>query len=314
MTEPALVVRFATDIDPGKRADFLTALSGAGLPATAGWNLGYRGPDEEDSPRVAALLDLMADVTEIGASAITDLGLAATRFLRAVSAPEEETYVELSDRPSQRVWRLSATDTPVAHRSLARGATPRGDAPATWNGTAWSADKASPADPSPPTAFVSYAQESDRHKAAVMAFCEMLTVSGVETRLDRWHLDERDDWQLWATRQVTRSDYVIVVASETCRRVGDGENEEGTNLGLASEMRLLREVYHADNEQWRKRILPVILPGQRIEGIPLFLQPRTADHFELAEITAAAAEDLLRVVHRKPPFQPPPVGPVPDLA
>ena len=143
----------------------------------------------------------------------------------------------------------------------------------------------------------------------MLRLCEVLAASGVEPRLDRWYLEERRDWQLWATRQITESDYVIVIASEGCRLVGDGKIDPGLNLGLQSEMRLLRELYHADNEQWTKRILPVVLPGHRIDDIPLFLQPHTADHFVLPEITAAAAEGLLRVLHRNPAFRPPPTGP-----
>jgi len=265
-------------------------------------------PDDGTS-WIVALLDLLADVTEIGATAIADLGRAAGVFLRTVSASRDATYVEFSDWPGQGVWRSGAAGSPPGYWLLARAASPPADTPVAWNGMSGSAGR--PGRPHP-TVFVSYAQESPRHKADVLRFCAVLAASGVEPRLDCGYLEERRDWQLWATQQITEADYVIVIASESCRLVGDGKNDPGVNLGLQSEMRLLRELYHADNEMWTKRILPVVLPGRRIDDIPLFLQPRTADHFVLPEITATAAEGLLRILHREPASQRPSVEPAPD--
>ncbi|MBO3748456.1 TIR domain-containing protein [Streptosporangiaceae bacterium NEAU-GS5] len=156
-----------------------------------------------------------------------------------------------------------------------------------------------------PRAFVSYAHESEDHRADVLAFCEFLASGGVDVRLDRWHLEARRDWQLWATRQILDADFVIVVASEQCRAVGDGARATDANLGLRSEMRLLRELYHADPETWTRRVLPVVLPGHAVTEIPLFLQPRTADHFMVTSLTPAGADDLLRILFGRPSLRPP---------
>ncbi|HLI78215.1 MAG TPA: SEFIR domain-containing protein [Acidobacteriaceae bacterium] len=298
MTGPTFVVRFAGDVDPGIRTEFTAALSRTGLPISTGWDLGHRGPGG-GTVWIAALVDLLADVTEIGATAAAELGRTASGFLREISSPGDPVCVEFSDRPGQRIWRLRATDTPLAYWKLARGGTPPADTPVMWNGMNWSED---PSREPHPTVFVCYAHDSPQHQVAVLAFCEMLTAGGVEPRFDRWFLGDRRDWQLWMTRQITESDYIIVIASERCRLVGDGKNEPDTNLGLQAEMRLLRELYQADNEQWTKRILPVVLPGHKVDEIPLFLQPHSADHFAFSEITTAAAGDLLRILHSKPVF------------
>lgn len=164
-----------------------------------------------------------------------------------------------------------------------------------------------------PTVFVSYAHESAQHKRDVLTFCELLAAARVEVRMDRWDLEERKDWQVWATRQILDSDFVVVVASPICRLVGDGGGRAGDNRGLHSEMRTLRELYHSETGNWMRRILPAVLPGRAVDEIPLFLQPHTADHFRIEELTPDGIEDLLRVIFKKPPFLRPPLGSSPDL-
>jgi hypothetical protein len=70
-------------------------------------------------------------------------------------------------------------------------------------------------------------------------------------------------------------------------------------------MRLLRELYHSDPGTWTRRILPVVLPGRSVGEIPLFLQPRTADHYMVTSFTPEGAGDLLRTLRGKPSCPPP---------
>jgi SEFIR domain len=151
-----------------------------------------------------------------------------------------------------------------------------------------------------PRAFVSYAHDSQPHKESVRGFCEVLAEAGIDVKVDRWAIGERRDWQLWATSQILESDFVIIIASPACRRVGDGTVTPGTHAGLQSEMRTLRELYHSDPATWTRKMLPVVLPGRSVNEIPLFLQPYTADHFVVPSISPAGAEDLLRLLTRQP--------------
>jgi hypothetical protein len=147
-----------------------------------------------------------------------------------------------------------------------------------------------------PQVFVSYAHDSQPHKRRVRRLCELLAMSGIDIRVDCWAVDERRDWQVWATTQILEADFVIIVASPECLRVGDGVVTSSTHPGLQSEMRTLRELYHRDPDTWTKKMLPVVLPGRSVDEIPLFLQPYTADHFIMTSITPAGARDLLRVI------------------
>jgi hypothetical protein len=164
-----------------------------------------------------------------------------------------------------------------------------------------------------PRVFVSYAHDSAEHKEDVLVFCEFLVEFGIDVRLDQWHLDERRDWQRWAAIQILRADFVIVIASPVCRLVGNGNVVLNVHRGLQSELRLLYELYHTDPETWIRRILPVVFPGRSIDDIPLFLQPRTADHYCITDFSVDGAEELLRILTRQPSYQRPPQGNLPIL-
>jgi hypothetical protein len=151
-----------------------------------------------------------------------------------------------------------------------------------------------------PQVFVSYAHDSQSHKRSVRRLCELLAKSGIDIRVDCWAAGERRDWQVWATTQILEADFVIIIASPACLRVGDGAVTSGTHPGLQSEMRTLRELYHRDPDTWTKKMLPVVLPGRSVNEIPLFLQPYTADHFIVASITPAGASCLLQAITGQP--------------
>jgi hypothetical protein len=160
-----------------------------------------------------------------------------------------------------------------------------------------------------PKVFVSYAQESDQHLAKVLAFATFLRQTGIAAVLDLWSTGERQDWSEWAVREMTGADFVLVVASERYRGFGDGSGPNTEHRGVQSEAALLRELVHGDRDTWLPKVLPVVLPGHRVDQIPLFLQPHTATHYVVSSFTTDGAEELLRVVLRQPGHIPPEVRP-----
>jgi hypothetical protein len=147
-----------------------------------------------------------------------------------------------------------------------------------------------------PRVFISYAQESETHMREVLTFAECLHRSGVGVVLDQDAAPYRDDWQLWATRSITGCDYVLVIASPMCRLVGDGAIDPEQHKGLQAEMRTLRDLYNSDHPYWLRRVLPVILPGGTVDGIPLFLQPHNADHYRVVSLDEVGTTDLMRTL------------------
>lgn len=164
-----------------------------------------------------------------------------------------------------------------------------------------------------PRVFICYAHDSEEHKAQVRRLGTFLAQNGMDVTMDAWSEDERQDWQQWATRSIRNADFVLVIASPKCRKVGDGDSAADEHRGLRSELNILRELYHSEPDVWPKRILPVVLKGRSVSEIPLFLQPRTADHYVVEDFTITGAEDLLRHLTGQPRHVPPPPGEAPTL-
>src|SRR4051812_13775053 len=161
--------------------------------------------------------------------------------------------------------------------------------------------------------FVTYTHDSDHHKDMVLAFATLLRDHGLDVRLDAWDSYERKDWYEWGQRQIMLADFILVVASEQYRKVGDGSVGPTQNRGAQAEIAGLREVLQQDRPTWIRRILPVLLPGHGPEEIPLFLQPLTADHYQVDDFTLAGVDSLIRVLTAQPARIAPPIGRIPDL-
>lgn len=147
-----------------------------------------------------------------------------------------------------------------------------------------------------PRIFISYAHDTPAHKTAVASFADFLVDCGVDVRLDQYVPPQRHDWQQWATQEILNADYVLVIASPMCRRVGDGDIDPALHLGLQAEMRTLRDLYASDYPTWLRRTLPVVLPGGSVRDIPLFLQPRNADHYRIASLDKPGTDWLMRTL------------------
>lgn len=160
----------------------------------------------------------------------------------------------------------------------------------------------------PPNVFVSYAHDDEQHKESVRALSEFLLRCGLDVHLDRWNLQRRRDWSQWGIERVRTADFVLVVASPKCRRVGDGDVGNDQHRGLQSELALLRELLQKDRAGWLPKVLPVVLPGGSVEDLPLFLQPQSVDHYLVEELTVSGAEDLLRALTAQPAYVRPAVA------
>jgi hypothetical protein len=151
-----------------------------------------------------------------------------------------------------------------------------------------------------PRVFVSYAHDDPSHVQAVLRLAELLGQCGIDTRLDRWDDDERKDWNLWAVDHITKADFVLVIASAQCKAVGGGEAGAAADRGTQSELFILRDRLAEDRVEWLRKILPVVLPDRSVDEIPLFLNPRNADHHVVRSFTESGAEGLLRAIMRQP--------------
>lgn len=142
--------------------------------------------------------------------------------------------------------------------------------------------------------FVSYACRSARHRSQVHEFCRFLQTLDLEIRLDVFSGGDRRDWSLWSIREILAADFVLVIASaDYCRRA-EGVLPVGSGDGVAGEAAFLRDRLAYDRQTWQRKILPVVLPGGRVDEIPLFLSPYSSSRYEVTAFTRAGAASLLR--------------------
>jgi hypothetical protein len=147
--------------------------------------------------------------------------------------------------------------------------------------------------PAQPRAFISYTWDTGRHRDAVREFAALLRENGIDVELDE-EAGERHDRYAWALKNLTEADFVIVVASEGYRRIGEGADHD---LGGQAEASALRDLLQGDR---LRKLLPVILPGRKIGDLPAFLRGHSADHFLVSALTADGVDHLLRHLTRPP--------------
>jgi hypothetical protein len=168
-------------------------------------------------------------------------------------------------------------------------------------------------DARPVRVFVSYAHASALHVEAVRQLWLLLRENGVDARLDLPATARRQDWTLWMLEQFRSAEYVLVIASQEYRRRADGEAAADEGRGVQFEGALLRDHYYEDRKTWARKVLPVLLPGEGVEGLPRWLGPTSSAVYSVKELSAAAVEELLRVITEQPAYVESPLGLVPAL-
>ena len=164
-----------------------------------------------------------------------------------------------------------------------------------------------------PKVFIAYAQDSQAHKDAVRSLADLLRSYGVDAEIDQYAEEERQDWNEWAHRHFTASDFIIIVASPRMKAFGDGTAPADQNRGVQAEMTVIRDFLQRDRPTWIKKILPVVLPGGTIDGLPDFVGPYALSHYRVEDLTLDGIDTLLRIITSQPRVTRPPLGELPKL-
>lgn len=159
----------------------------------------------------------------------------------------------------------------------------------------------------PRRVFISYAHESDEHVRLVRELWIFLRQRGVDAQLDLLAAQRRQDWSLWMADQVREADHVLIVASAAYRKRAEGRSGLD-GRGVQYEARLIRAAFYRDQREL-DRFVPVVLPGQSVDGVPDFLAPETSTVYHVREFTDAGTDALLRLLTNRPAVTEPPLGP-----
>lgn len=144
--------------------------------------------------------------------------------------------------------------------------------------------------PRSPRAFIPYVHEpeSSAHRELVRQLWLFLRAQDIDADVDPVVVGQRQDWSLWID-QLRQADHVLLIASHG-RRAATGQ-------GVERKTGLLRDAFHQDK---LNRFVPVILPGQSVDGLPGFLAPATTV-YHVTAFTVTGAEPLLRLLTSNPP-------------
>lgn len=161
----------------------------------------------------------------------------------------------------------------------------------------------------PPRVFITYSHDDERHRELVREFATFLRADvGIDVRLDRWADDGRRDWSLWAIEQLAEADFVLVIASPDYKRRAEGTEVPHLGRGAQFEAAMIRDNLTQDLPRATRRILPVVLPGRRVEEIPSFLNAHSTTRYEIKEFTPDGVAELLVALTGVPRFELPEIG------
>ena len=153
-----------------------------------------------------------------------------------------------------------------------------------------------------PWVFISYAHDTPAHKRDVLQLAEFLRARiGLDVHLDRWYDDLRRDWSIWATEQLTKADFVLIIASPGYRRRAEGTARPDEGRGGQFEAAIIRDLLTRNLAAQTLRMLPVVLPGRSVDDIPAFLSPYSTTRFHVDELTEAGVADLLGAITGRGP-------------
>ncbi|MBE8517782.1 TIR domain-containing protein [Amycolatopsis sp. H6(2020)] len=148
-----------------------------------------------------------------------------------------------------------------------------------------------------PRVFVTYAHDTPEHKELVHSFAAFLRAGiGLDVHLDAWYDTVRRDWSSWATEQLTKADFILVVASPDYKRRADGTAMPHEGRGSQFEAAIIRDNLTRDLRRETERVLPVVLPGRSVDEIPVFLNAYSTTRYHVVEFTEAGVADLVAAI------------------
>lgn len=149
-----------------------------------------------------------------------------------------------------------------------------------------------------PKVFISYAWETEDHRAWVKSLADKLLSDGIEAILDQYDVSPGDRLPQFMEQSVSAADYVLIVCTPTYKRKADGR--EG---GVGYEGHIIsNELYSKSNE---RKFIPLLKEGDPGESMPSFLAGKLAIDLR-GGIDAAGYDDLratLFHLKRKPPVK-----------
>jgi hypothetical protein len=151
--------------------------------------------------------------------------------------------------------------------------------------------------------FISYAWDSDEHKAWVEAFATALRQNGVDVVLDCWHLPPGADMYHFMETSVRSAEFVLVICTPDYAAKADDRTG-----GVGYEATIITAPLARQTDE--RKFIPILRSGDWSSAVPVWLASRRGLDFTDNPYSPAEFQNLLRTLHHEE-VQAPAVGPRP---
>lgn len=116
-----------------------------------------------------------------------------------------------------------------------------------------------------PTAFISYAWESDEHKKWVKDLATQLRVDGIDAKIDQWEVVPGDQMPHFMEKSVRENNFVLIIC--TPKYKSKSENRIG-GVGYEGDI-MTAEVLQISNH---RKFIPILKEGTKETALPSWLK------------------------------------------
>lgn len=146
-------------------------------------------------------------------------------------------------------------------------------------------------------AFMSYAYDSEEHKAWVLKLASDLRKHGVDVILDQWDARLGDDLAFFMEQGLTASHVVICVCSDVYKIKADK-----LSGGVGYEKRIISaSMYSGCNSSY---VIPVIRNNSMVDKMPIFLSGLKYENFDTGDYYSSYNSLLKRIYGEDLAFKP----------
>ena len=137
-------------------------------------------------------------------------------------------------------------------------------------------------DAASPRVFISYSHDSPEHQDRVLVLADRLRVEGVNASIDQYVQSPPEGWADWCETEIRKSDFVLMVCTETYLRRVNHEEEPGKGYGVLWEARLIRQHLY-DQGSVSGKFVPVIFADGSSAHVPTLVKGASIHRVETAE-------------------------------
>jgi hypothetical protein len=150
----------------------------------------------------------------------------------------------------------------------------------------------------PVRVFISYTADKPTVTTWVRELGTFLRSSGINARLDIWHLMAGMNLQQWMQNEIQQADRVVLVCTEAYAQRADA-----LDGGLAYEIKQIQQDIGATNE--RLKYLPLVWSADTSKALPTFLKPYLFIHWPPDGDDSEARRRLLEAILNRQEEAPP---------